>query len=150
MYRMAVLSMLCDDGNLDVSKSVEHPFKILTGSTTTDSSILDALWWPSFTIWLKPKVCVCMRVSHLFEISHLSSKLEISPQEKVYQKLRNTDLKMWMSLFLAHLRSSYFYPISTGCYAQFRSWYVAQQLSRTSDRISMACTLWEISKYQKW
>ena len=39
MYRMAVLSMLCDDGTLDVSKSVEHPFKI----TTADSSILDAL-----------------------------------------------------------------------------------------------------------
>ena len=43
MYRMAVLSMLCDDGTLDVSKSVERPFKILTESTTTDSSILDAL-----------------------------------------------------------------------------------------------------------
>jgi hypothetical protein len=34
-----------------------------------------------------------MHVSHIFEFSHLSSKLEISLQEKVYQKLRNTDLK---------------------------------------------------------
>ena len=34
-----------------------------------------------------------MRVSHILEFSYLSLKLEISPQEKVYQKLRNTDLK---------------------------------------------------------
>jgi hypothetical protein len=88
--------MLCDDKTLDISKSVECPFKILTGSTTTNSSIIRCVMM-ALVHDLAEAQGDYMHLFHIFEFSHNSSfffkMLEISLQENVFQKLRNTDLK---------------------------------------------------------
>ena len=120
MYRMAVLSMLCDDRSLDVSKLVERP--LLRFSTANRSMSLRCVMMALVHDLAEAQGeerLIFMPISHIFTHFFYLKVGDIAPREGIpkAEKHRLESVKRTHCILQLNLTHLTFF--STGGYAQF-------------------------------